>query len=142
MTLVEMFRKAEAEGCKNLDGSCSNEEHLHIGDYVDYKNPTSGAYTVTAEKSGISENQTYDVAKNQLNWRVLGIDETTGELKLIAGSPMKINKVAENDLTDKTKWEMIADVPWDESGVLQYSLTSQQLEREPWRVMVLHETPH
>ena len=48
--------------------------------------------------------------------------------------------VAENDLTDKTKWEMIADVPWDESGVLQYSLTSQQLEREPWRVMVLHET--
>lgn len=84
-----MFRKAETEGCKNLDGSCTNEEHLHIGNYVDYKNPTSRSYTVTAEKSGWSENQTYDVAKNQLNWRVLGIDETTGELKLIAGSPMK-----------------------------------------------------
>lgn len=89
MTLVEMFRKAETEGCKNLDGSCTNEEHLHIGNYVDYKNPTSRSYTVTAEKSGWSENQTYDVAKNQLNWRVLGIDETTGELKLIAGSSMK-----------------------------------------------------
>ena len=94
MTLVEMFKKAETEGCKNLDGSCKNEEHLHIGDYVEYKNPTSGAYTVTAEKSGMSQNQTYDVAKNQLNWRVLGIDEETGGLKLIAGSPMKLNDIA------------------------------------------------
>ena len=73
---------------------------MHIGDYVDYKNPTSGTYTITAEKSGlknteINYDQTYDVSKNQLNWRVLGIDEETEGLKLIAGSPMKLNDIPE-----------------------------------------------
>ena len=43
--------------------------------------------------------QTYDITKNQLNWRVLGIDEETGGLKLIAGSPMKLNDIPE--WTDK-----------------------------------------
>ena len=98
MTLVDMFKQAEKDGCLNLDGTCSNPNHLHIGDYVDYKNPTSGTYTITAEKSGMKNtefnyDQTYDITKNQLNWRVLGIDEETGGLKLIAGSPMKLNDI-------------------------------------------------
>lgn len=91
MTLVDMFKKAEAEGCMNLDGACDKEDHLHIGDYVNYQSPASGTYTITEEKSGIREKQTYDITKNQLNWRVLGIDKETGGLKLIAGSPMKTN---------------------------------------------------
>ena len=88
-TLVSMFKKAQKEGCMNLDGKCSDPTHLHIGDYVDYKNPTNGSYTVLANKSGVAYNQTYNVAENQLNWRVLGIDETTGGIKLVAGSPAK-----------------------------------------------------
>ena len=104
MTLVDMFKKAEAEGCMNLDGACPKEDHLHIGDYVNYQNPTSGTYTITAEKSGLKSagedyDQVYDVSKNQLNWRVLGINKETGGLKLIAGSPMKLNDIPEG--TDK-----------------------------------------
>ena len=85
---------------------------LKIGDYVNYQNPTSVSitgegytsegYTSLGTKTGMKNrkdnggtvadddlNQTYKVANNQLNWRILGKDEATGGLKLIAGSPMK-----------------------------------------------------
>ena len=70
---------------------------LKIGDYVNYQNPTSGSYTSLGTKTGMSEviddgsdpDQIFNVANNQLTWRVLGKDETTGGIKLIAGSPMK-----------------------------------------------------
>ncbi len=81
-TLVDMFNAGE----------------LKIGDYVNYQNPTSGTKTISAADSGMATagtsvgDQTYDVSKNQLTWRVLGIDEETGGLKLIAGSPMKTNR--------------------------------------------------
>lgn len=96
-TLVDMFRQAEADGCTNEDGTCDNPEHLHIGDYVNYQNPTTGTYTITGDKSGVNANQTYSIANNQLNWRVLGIDEETGGLKLIAGSPMKLDNISGKD---------------------------------------------
>ena len=51
MTVVEMFEKAQADGCDGTN--CTDEaHHLHPGDYVDYKNPTSGSYTSTDEKTG------------------------------------------------------------------------------------------
>ena len=70
---------------------------LKIGDYVNYQNPTSGSYTSLGTKTGMSEliddgsdtDQIFNVANNQLTWRVLGKDEATGGIKLIAGSPMK-----------------------------------------------------
>ena len=96
-TLVEMYKQAEADGCLGGESCTNPEEHLHIGDYVDYKNPTSGTYPVQPEKSGVDEVQTYDVANNQLNWRVLGIDEETGGIKLIAGSPTKLNDIEGKD---------------------------------------------
>ena len=86
-TLVEMYDSGE----------------LNIGDYVDYKNPTTGSYTAYATDTGVDDegfefygyitDQVYDVSNNQLNWRVLGKDEATGGIKLIAGSPMKSNTV-------------------------------------------------
>ena len=97
MTLAGMLKKAEADGCMNLDGTCNNPNHLHIGDYVDYKNPESGIYTISGEKSGTTYDQTYSITKNQLNWRVLGIDIQTGGLKLIAGSPMKLNSTDQQE---------------------------------------------
>ena len=96
-TLVDMFRKAESDGCTNEDGTCDNLEHLHIGDYVNYQNPTTGKYTITGDKTGVDANQTYSIANNQLNWRVLGIDEETGGLKLITGSPMKLDNISGKD---------------------------------------------
>ena len=93
--LVDMYNKAIADNCTNEDGKCTRVDHLHIGDYVNYENPKSGTYDVLPAKSGKEEGllstvtQTFDVADNQLNWRVLGIDKETGGIKLIAGSPMK-----------------------------------------------------
>ena len=101
-TLVAMYDRAVTDRCTNEDGNCDREDHLHIGDYVDYKNPTSGRYTVTAEKSGMDRqteyeitNQVYEISltKNQLNWLVLGKDEETGGIKLISGRPMKSNNI-------------------------------------------------
>ena len=88
-TLVEMYEQAKAEGCTNSDGSCTKENHLHIGDYVNYTNPTSGTYTVTANTLGIASAQRYDVSLNQLNWRVMGIDSKTGGIKIMASQPLK-----------------------------------------------------
>ena len=90
-TLVDMYDKAIADNCTNQDGNCTNRRHLHIGDYVDYKNPTSGVKTAEKEKTGYTSNQVYEASKNQLNWRVLGKDSTTGGIKLISGRPMKSN---------------------------------------------------
>lgn len=92
LTLVDMFKKAEADGCMNLDGTCDNPNHLHIGDYVDYQNPTNGIYTMDKISEGGDNYPSYSIANNQLNWRVLGIDEKTGGLKLISGRTMKDNR--------------------------------------------------
>ena len=103
-SLLAMYRQAVAETCDNAGGSCTNPNHLHIGDYVNYVEPTSGSYPVTSEKSGMKTSnsttdypitddmeQTYTLSatKNNVNWRVLGIDKTTGGVKLIAADPIE-----------------------------------------------------
>ena len=50
-TLLAMYQKAVEDKCTNSDGICTNAEHLHIGDYVDYKNPTSGTVEVKSADS-------------------------------------------------------------------------------------------
>ena len=89
-TLVSMFRNGE--GCTTEN--CTDPTHLHIGDYVNYTNPTSGEWTVPAGELGGNDAQTYLASQNQLNWRVLGIEGTgdSAYIKLIAGSPMKKSK--------------------------------------------------
>ena len=89
-TLVAMFRNGE--GCTTEN--CTDPTHLHIGDYVNYTNPTSGEWTVPAGELGGEDEQTYLASQNQLNWRVLGIEGTgdSAYIKLIAGSPMKKSK--------------------------------------------------
>ncbi len=91
LTLADMYDKAVADGCTNENGNCTDEQHLHIGDYVDYKNPTTGSKRANAVDTGYESDQIYEASKNQLNWRVLGKDETTGGIKLISGRPMKSN---------------------------------------------------
>ncbi len=100
-TLVEMYNQAQKDNCTNSDGSCTNAEHLHIGDYVNLANPEGGKIDISATDSGMDNAglegitaQTFEISKtnnkNQLNWRVLGENEN-GEIELIAGSPMKSN---------------------------------------------------
>ena len=93
LTLVQMYDKAVADNCTNENGNCTNKEHLHIGDYVDYKNPTSGSKRANAVDTGYGTDQIYEASKNQLNWRVLGKDSATGGIKLISGRPMKSNNL-------------------------------------------------
>ncbi len=60
---------------------------LKIGDYVDY-NPqdraTKTSYTSTRGKSGHTEDQVFNLASYQYGWRVLGVDEETNEILLVA----------------------------------------------------------
>ena len=98
-TLVAMYNAAVEAGCEGGESCTDAENHLHIGDYVNYQNPTSGSKTVLATDSGMTRaatkegtkvgDQTFNIAENQLTWRVLGVDKETGGIKLIAGSPMK-----------------------------------------------------
>ena len=104
VTLAYMYEKAE--GCTKTDGSCTNAEHLHIGDYVNLANPEEGKIDISATDSGMDNAglegitaQTFEISKtnnkNQLNWRVLGENEN-GEIELIAGSPMKSNNTLDS----------------------------------------------
>ena len=101
-SLLAMYQKAQKENCDNAEGQCNDATHLHIGDYVDYKNPTSGTAEVTSTETGVygkdsngdetvNINQTYTLSttKNNVKWRVLGIDSETGGLKLIAAEPIE-----------------------------------------------------
>ena len=89
-TLLAMYYKAIEDNCTNADGSCDRADHLHVGDYVDFKNPSTGSATASASQTGHSSDQYYTISqdKNQLNWRVLGYDKETGGIKLIAGTPL------------------------------------------------------
>ena len=101
-TLAYMYEKALADGCDNGDGTCTNSEHLHKGDYVNLTNPTEGSITISASDSGTDSgkvsgvtDQTFNIAGNQLNWRVLG-ENDAGEIELISGSPMKSTNVVDS----------------------------------------------
>ena len=87
-TLVEMYDLAVTDGCQGGEGCTNPEGHLHIGDYVNYQNPSSGSATAYAAQTGVEWNQTYNVDSN-LKWRVLGKDETTGNIKLISETILK-----------------------------------------------------
>lgn len=104
LTLVEMFENGET--CENKDGTCVDETHLHIGDYVNYEEPTTGEpCVIEPSQTGVKYYQVYSLENNDLNWRVLGIeeDEETQEkrLKLIADSPVRKtgNRTTENGET-------------------------------------------
>ena len=92
-TLLAMYYKALEDKCTNADGSCQRADHLHVGDYVDFKNPTTGNATAETKDTGYESAQHYTInsGRNQLNWRVLGFDKETGGIKLIAGTPLKAN---------------------------------------------------
>ena len=92
LTLIEMFEQAQKDDCINEDGSCKREDHLHIGDYVSFQNPTSGSSSISPNESGINATQTYSAENNRnLTWKVLGIEDR--KIKLIAGTPMKLDSI-------------------------------------------------
>ena len=87
-TLVEMFKQAQAEGCTG--GSCSNTNHLHIGDYLNYTPSNSSATTepLEVEDTGYSTEQTYTVNADT-KWRVLGLNEAGDQILLTTETPIQ-----------------------------------------------------
>ena len=92
-TLISMYRAGEICDVVN----CTNEDHLHIGDYVSYTPDTTittyypdgedstniGANTGCTTAVGITSLQT--VEQEALNWRVLGANGDS--VLLISGAP-------------------------------------------------------
>ena len=71
---------------------CTNAEHLHKGDYVNYK-PTTAQPYAPDKGEGIgkytgytSGSQEQSISQENLNWRVLGQDNS-GNILLISGTP-------------------------------------------------------
>ena len=84
-TLAQMFKNAQT--CDKTDGTCTDETHLHVGDYVDYNPGNNKPVTVGKSDTGYDTNQTYNVDKST-TWRVLGMDDS-GHVLLTSGSPIK-----------------------------------------------------
>ena len=71
------------------------ETELYIGDYVAYDEQV-GEYSYTSKQTENGYgNQIYNLNKNDVEWRVLGLDENTGELLLVAA-----NVIYATDSTD------------------------------------------
>ena len=112
-----MFEQAQKDNCENEDGTCDNEGHIHIGDYVNYTPVNSSipstdlTYTSYGDKSGMGyfDEESYGggpnyydylpdeiinqkfVATNSTTWRILGLEEAEGDkhILLTSGSPIK-----------------------------------------------------
>ena len=101
MTLVEMFKKAQEDGCEGGESCTNPEEHLHIGDYVDYNPIATGdtgseekyKYESLSSKNGYTdlEKQVYTVNNDteKVNWIVLGLSEDGNSLLITTGSPVR-----------------------------------------------------
>ena len=106
-TLVAMLKKAIADGCEGGDVCTNKEEHLHIGDYVEYNPIATGEnidtqnedgtakykYESLASKNGYTdlEKQVYTVNNDteKVNWIVLGLSEDEENLLITTGSPVR-----------------------------------------------------
>ncbi len=93
-TLAYMYEKAEEKGCTNSDGSCTNAEHLHIGDYVNYDPLNFKDGTLEKDKTASSStdengnsDQTFSI-NTDTKWRVLGEDDY-GQILIVSADPVK-----------------------------------------------------
>ena len=92
-TLISMYRAGES--CTNAN--CTNKEHLHVGDYVNYTPDTTrttyypdgedtsnmGINTGGTETTGATSLQA--IQQENLNWRVLGAKDDS--VLLVSGTP-------------------------------------------------------
>ena len=106
-TLVAMFKKAQADSCEGGDSCTNKEEHLHIGDYVEYNPIATGdnidtlnedgtakyKYESLSSKNGYTdlEKQVYTVNNDteKVNWIVLGLSDDGENLLITTGSPVR-----------------------------------------------------
>ncbi len=98
-TLVDMY--IAGESC-TTEG-CTDENHLHIGDYVSY-NPSDGeeeSTSVGKSETGYDATQIYQLDAST-KWRVLGLSNDRKHVLLTSGSPIKKAKTINADNTEDT----------------------------------------
>lgn len=104
-TLAYMFDKAKSDGCNgsHTDGSCTNVEHLHVGDVLNLTSPNKGSITISQSESGVDWDQKFDLAEQMdeyygNQWVVLGKNEF-GEIELTSVFPLIIDNYGYADLS-------------------------------------------
>ena len=80
--------KVNGEGGSHEDGLTEEEKEailakIHVGDFVNYKPSTENSTILYSSKLGI-ENTDIKVTSEEVNWRILDIDEETGKVLLTA----------------------------------------------------------
>lgn len=88
-TLVEMFKQAQADNC--TDTNCGNQNHLHIGDYLNYTPSDSSATTgvLTEQETGYTDEEQKYTVNTSTKWRVLGLNEAGDQILLTTESPIQ-----------------------------------------------------
>lgn len=88
-TLVEMFKQAQADNC--TDTNCGNQNHLHIGDYLNYTPSNSSATTgvLTEQETGYADEEQKYTVNTSTKWRVLGLNEAGDQILLTTESPIQ-----------------------------------------------------
>ena len=97
MTLLEMYKQAQADGCTLTHETCDNTEHLHIGDYLNYVPEEGKTVSVEEAETGMWTTQTYNV-DTSVTWRVLGLNDDETEVQIISGSPIRKTGSTEDDV--------------------------------------------
>ena len=108
--LVTMLKKAIEDGCEGGESCTDKENHLHIGDYVEYNAIATGdtidtketingeekdkyKYESQSSANGYTalEKQTYTVNNygETVNWIVLGLTEDEKNILITTGSPVR-----------------------------------------------------
>ena len=88
-TLVEMFKQAQKDKC--TDTNCGNQNHLHIGDYLNYTPSDSSATTgvLTEQETGYTDEEQKYTVNTSTKWRVLGLNEAGDQILLTTESPIQ-----------------------------------------------------
>ena len=119
-TLVYMFKKAQEDNC--LDGStCNREDHLHIGDYMNYE-PVIGTSTESKKEENGYADQKY-IVSGEDNWRVLGLNQDETQLLLTSGMPVKVAEIKKED-----KYEKADNPAFSMGGAESYIYCEQALD--------------
>ena len=93
-TLVYMYKKAQEENC--LDGStCNKENHLHIGDYVNYEPVVGTTKESKEEENGYGDQKVTVTGEDE--WRVLGLSEDGTQVLLTSDGVIKEKIELSND---------------------------------------------
>lgn len=111
-TLTSMYQA----GLTCTEENCTNDEHLHIGDYVEYTPDPAGPYypdgqeigSKTGYTTGAGATELQVVEQETLNWRVIGYDETDEQV-VIMSDATKEEKItfAGPTYSDMNNWSAI-----------------------------------